>query len=261
MDKEKLNEIRRLLDRYYDGVSTREEELLLAQLFASTPDVPADMEADRQLFALARDMQAEMIHAIPAESDARILSALEEEIQATSPAANEAVATGAEVFRKKRKAGAWVAAVAAVACLAGIVLMTRPVQPEKQIIAANETNVADVTDVTEITDGADASDAAEVKAGDKKRSHCRGNSKHYAGRQVSTNQRAGSAQDTEDSQTSVSAVAAEPKVAEGYRVITDPREAEAILCAVITDMNSNIAFEQAKVAAVCDEIAIRVDNL
>lgn len=45
-----INHIKSLLEAYYDGSTTIEQEKLLCDFFASTTDIPAELEADRQLF-------------------------------------------------------------------------------------------------------------------------------------------------------------------------------------------------------------------
>jgi len=44
-----LNEIKKLLEKYYEGVSSLEEEQLLKDIFRYRP-VPAELEADKELF-------------------------------------------------------------------------------------------------------------------------------------------------------------------------------------------------------------------
>lgn len=45
-----LHEIRRLLDLYYDGSTTADEEASLTRYFLGHPDVPADLRTDRDMF-------------------------------------------------------------------------------------------------------------------------------------------------------------------------------------------------------------------
>lgn len=57
--KNELNEIRRLLDLYYEGQTTPEEERTLLRFFADAGDLPADLEPDRELFAALVDETAD----------------------------------------------------------------------------------------------------------------------------------------------------------------------------------------------------------
>lgn len=45
-----INHIKSLLEAYYDGTTTIEQEKLLCDFFASATNIPAELEADRQLF-------------------------------------------------------------------------------------------------------------------------------------------------------------------------------------------------------------------
>ena len=45
-----INEIKSLLEAYYDGTTTIEQEKLLCDFFATASNIPPELEADRQLF-------------------------------------------------------------------------------------------------------------------------------------------------------------------------------------------------------------------
>ena len=47
MDKDK---IKKLLERFFNGTTTREEETLLMQYFAQEENVPKEWEAEQQMF-------------------------------------------------------------------------------------------------------------------------------------------------------------------------------------------------------------------
>lgn len=48
--KYNIDEIKRLLNTYYDGNTSIEQEKLLCDFFATTTDIPAELETERQLF-------------------------------------------------------------------------------------------------------------------------------------------------------------------------------------------------------------------
>lgn len=50
MNNPDLQDIRRLLDNYYNGSATPREEAVLADFFASAHDLPADLETEARLF-------------------------------------------------------------------------------------------------------------------------------------------------------------------------------------------------------------------
>lgn len=48
--KYNIDEIKRLLNAYYDGNTSIEQEKLLCDFFATTTDIPAELESERQMF-------------------------------------------------------------------------------------------------------------------------------------------------------------------------------------------------------------------
>ncbi len=48
--KYSIDEIKRLLNAYYDGNTSIEQEKLLCDFFATTTDIPAELESERQMF-------------------------------------------------------------------------------------------------------------------------------------------------------------------------------------------------------------------
>lgn len=71
------NEIRRLLDLYYKGETSKEEEKFLYDFFRTANKLPEDLEADRRLFSAFGE---EPWHEIPLEEDKKILEAINNEI-------------------------------------------------------------------------------------------------------------------------------------------------------------------------------------
>lgn len=48
--KYNIDEIKRLLNTYYDGNTSIEQEKLLCDFFATTTDIPAELESEQQMF-------------------------------------------------------------------------------------------------------------------------------------------------------------------------------------------------------------------
>lgn len=93
------NEIKRLLDRYFDGETTLDEEQTLRRYFNSTTDIPADLRYAAPMFAYAAKKRMQ-----------------------TRPAVAEATLKRAP----RRRFGAIAAAMAAAACMAlGVVALYR----------------------------------------------------------------------------------------------------------------------------------------
>jgi len=74
MDIERINT---LLQRFYDGDSTPDEEQELETFFASATDLPKELEADRMLFA-SMSKTKDMDEDIPEGLEARLLSKVDE---------------------------------------------------------------------------------------------------------------------------------------------------------------------------------------
>lgn len=73
-----LKEIRKLLDKYYEGLTSLEDERLLKDFFASG-DVPDDLRADKELFLYAKTRSEEI--PVPENLNDRISSTLGHEMQ------------------------------------------------------------------------------------------------------------------------------------------------------------------------------------
>ena len=56
-----IDDIRVLLDRYYNGDSSPEDLAILTAYFTSCNDIPEDMEADRLLFLNINDAMPECV--------------------------------------------------------------------------------------------------------------------------------------------------------------------------------------------------------
>lgn len=67
--------IRKLLEKFYNAETTRAEELELTDFFSSAADLPADLEADRKVFAVMAEAQT--FAEAPADLDAKIMSAVD----------------------------------------------------------------------------------------------------------------------------------------------------------------------------------------
>lgn len=68
-----IDEIKRMLDRYYEGESTPSETALLKEFFQTAEEIPADMSVDAAVFrALAEADKAEV--EVPADLKERIVS-------------------------------------------------------------------------------------------------------------------------------------------------------------------------------------------
>lgn len=94
--KNDLQHIRKLLELYYEGETTQEQERQLGEYFETADEVPADMEADRELFAALKSLRipaglekqlSEAIDAKAADSRERHFSPLRRWVAAVSSVA------------------------------------------------------------------------------------------------------------------------------------------------------------------------------
>lgn len=246
MNTDTLNEIRNLLGRYYNGECTPAERSRLAGLLASAPDLPADLEPDRKLFGLLEGSAADSA-AMPPETESRITAALEAEMAAA---------------RKRpmplRRIMLRIASIAACMLLAVTVLWhydftktgsdphagnkahgTDRGMAEVKVPAVADTMIMPLPSMPD--EGALSGRQKPVK---------KGRMLAAGGKTVTVVPAEPAAAEDSD--------AAEPEVdewiAENYRVIDDPREADAIVGSVLAVMQSNLVFDEVKVASACSRM-------
>lgn len=247
MNTDTLNEIRNLLGRYYNGECTPAERSRLAGLLASAPDLPADLEPDRKLFGLLEGSAADSA-AMPPETESRITAALEAEMAAArkrpmplrrimlriaSIAACMLLAvtvlwyydftkTGSDPHAGKKAPGSDRPGMAEVKvpAVADTMIMPLPSMPDVNALSGRQKPVKKERMLAAVVKTATVVPAEPAAA--------------------------------EDSD------AAEPEVdewiAENYRVIDDPREADAIVGSVLAVMQSNLVFDEVKVASACSRM-------
>lgn len=68
-----INKIKRLLEAYYDGNTSIEQEKLLCDFFATSTDIPAELEPDRQIFATLHTTALTQID-IPTDLEQKLVS-------------------------------------------------------------------------------------------------------------------------------------------------------------------------------------------
>lgn len=85
--KENYEYIKELLEKFYNGESSREEEMKLTAFFASAVELPEDLEADRKVFAALSEAAA--FGEAPADLDAKIMAAIDASTEQQSLASAE----------------------------------------------------------------------------------------------------------------------------------------------------------------------------
>lgn len=78
-----IGQIRTMLDRYYLGETTLEEEMALGEYFAQATNVPEEMKADAALLAGMYELDREEMTSSCAQAEAMMPDGMEERLMAT----------------------------------------------------------------------------------------------------------------------------------------------------------------------------------
>lgn len=227
---EKENEIRRLLDGWYSASLSGEEESRLQELLLNSDELPADLVAERDLLSALHDAKTEETE-LPEEYSSRINSALEREISAT------------RIRSKMMRRRLWSSAAAVIlfAIGAGIAFHTgNDRTPQEQLARVNTPRIAKPKVENSVIAG---KPAAEKKiAGTDETSPVR------KPRKVN-GQHGGIATDGEE------------PLRGNYHVVTDEREAEAMLAAIFGRLESQIDIENERAAEIKGEYETEMNKL
>lgn len=253
MTNEQIIHIRELLDRFYRGETTPEEERNLETLLQTEEELPADLIAERHLFASLNPD-------IPEEISSRIDEALEAEM-----------AGARRVFgsRRDRWLFAGVAAVCLVLVALGINLIRSQqgseLQGGKMQLAEGVSN----------TDNENMAGVGSLPASDSlifapiaQNVESRGSSN--ASKSVKANKARPSAkmgngektelQEDAISQSEESRDEYYEYIASNYRVIDDPQEAEYLVSQLFASIESNLVIERSRVVDVYDNLQFELTN-
>lgn len=235
------NDIREILNRWYDGNTTPAEQQRLADFFATDRELPADLEMEREMFramAEAGEDYAEMPH----EVSERINAALEAEM--------------AEERGPQRKGFGWrrraMTACAAAACMAVVLTIPFLKSSDKAMVgdkpgmALSETPDAGPVSTDTMLFMTPEQPRAVAPAIEKE-------SRKLASAQKKASRHAVKRKPVEtysDDDMYLSAEEEERLVAANYHVVTDEREANAILGAVFVRLKSGMTEESYKISDV-----------
>lgn len=232
MDKIIENEIRTLLGRFYGGSTSPADERRLRGLLASATDLPADLEADRLLFAEV-GAAAEELPEMPADLDARVKGTLD-----------AVIARDRRVVWRRRLRRLAIGASGAAACLLCVVAAWRggqdtDIRPVAERVAAVAHEKAGSGRVSPpAVENAAPAIAATAVAGPSATRHTR---KAHTSRKA----------------TPAPVVSGgDPAVEANYRVIEDEREADLILSSIFGRMEGELALENSRI----EEIGIEYDT-
>ncbi|MDE7116193.1 MAG: hypothetical protein K2O56_07190 [Muribaculaceae bacterium] len=119
-----MNHIKDLLEKFYEGVSTPEEENILCEFFNSGNDIPDEMENDRRMFAILSDTAKYAVP--PVDLQDRIIQA----IDSSTANKNAARKNAARHSRFSWIAIATLASAAAVIALIVLTPFTTEITPD-----------------------------------------------------------------------------------------------------------------------------------
>lgn len=246
------NDIREILNRWYDGNTTPAEQQRLADFFATDRELPADLEMEREMFramAEAGEDYAEM----PVEVSERITAALEAEM------AGERV--------ERRKGFGWrrraMTACAAAACMAMILTIPFLKSNDKAMIgdkagmAVSETpdaRRASTDTMLFMTPELPRAVAPAVEKESRKLASAQKKASRHAVKRKPV-------ETDSDDDLYLSEEEEERLVAANYHVVTDEREAHAILSTVFVRLESGMTEENFKISDVRARYEMEVNDI
>lgn len=246
------NDIREILNRWYDGNTTLAEQQRLADFFATDRELPADLEMEREMFramAEAGEDYAEM----PLEVSRSINAALEVEMARE----REPQRTG---FGWRRRA---MTACAAAACMA--VVLTIPflksndkaMVGDKAGMAVSETPDVRPVSTDTILFMTPELPRAVVPAVEKE-SRKLASAKKKAPRKAVKHK---PVETDSDDDLYLSEEEEERLVAANYHVVTDEREADAILSTVFVRLESGMTEENFRISDVKSRYEMEMNDI
>lgn len=235
------NDIREILNRWYDGQSTPAEQQRLADFFATDRELPADLEMEREMFR-AMTEAGEDYAEMPLEVSRSINAALEVEM--------------AREREPQRKGFGWrrraMTACAAAACMAMVLTIPFLKSSDKAMVgdkagmAVSETpDVRPVSTDTMLfmTPEQPRAVAPAVEKESRKLASVHKKAQRHAVKHKPV-------ETDSDDDLYLSEEEEERLVAANYHVVTDEREANAILGAVFVRLKSGITEESYKISDV-----------
>lgn len=252
------NEIREILNRWYDGNTTPAEQQRLADFFATDRDLPADLEMEREMFramAEAGEEYAEM----PLEVSRSINAALDAEM--------------ARERGPQRKGFGWrrraMTACAAAACMAVVLTIPFLKSSDKAMVednaamalsetsdvrpASTDTMLLMTPELPQAVAPAVEKESRNLASAQKKASrHYKAPSHAVKNKPVETDS---------DDDLYLSAEEEERLVAANYHVVTDEREADAILSTVFVRLESGVTEENFRISDVRTRYEMEMNDI
>lgn len=252
MTMNEYNDIREILNRWYDGNTTPAEQQRLADFFATDRELPADLEMEREMFRAmteAGEDYAEMPHDV----SERINAAIEAEM--------------VEERGPQRKGFGWrrraMTACAAAACMAVVLTIPFLKSDDKAMVgdkpgmALSETPDAGPVSTDTMLFMTPEQPRAVAPAVEKE-------SRKLASAQKKSSRKAVKRKHVEtdgDDDLYLSEEEEERLVAANYHVVTDEREANAILSTVFVRLESGMTEENFRISDVRTRYEMEMNDI
>lgn len=246
------NDIREILNRWYDGQSTPAEQQRLADFFATDRELPADLEMEREMFR-AMTEAGEDYAEMPLEVSRSINAAIEAEM--------------AEERVERRKGFGWrrraMTACAAAACMAVVLTIPFLKSDDKAMVgdkpgmALSETPDAGPVSTDTMLFMTPEQPRAVAPAVEKE-------SRKLASAQKKASRHAVKRKPVEtdsDDDLYLSEEEEERLVAANYHVVTDEREANAILSTVFVRLESGMTEENFRISDVRTRYEMEMNDI
>lgn len=246
------NDIREILNRWYDGNTTLAEQQRLADFFATDRELPADLEMEREMFRAMAEA-GEDYAVMPVEVSERITAALDTEM------AGEGV--------ERRKGSGWrrraMTACAAAACLAVVLTMpflksgNKAMVGDKAGMAVRETpdaRRASTDTMLFMTPELPRAVAPEVEKESRKLASAQKKAPRKAVKHKPV-------ETDSDDDLYLSEEEEERLVAANYHVVTDEREADAILSTVFVRLESGMTEENFRISDVKSRYEMEMNDI
>lgn len=245
------NDIREILNRWYDGNTTPAEQQRLADFFATDRELPADLEMEREMFRAmteAGEDYAEMPHDV----SERINAAIEAEMAGERGPQRKG-------FGWRRRA---MTACAAAACMAVVLTIPFLKSSDKAMVgdkpgmALSETPDAGPISTDTMLFMTPEQPRAVAPAVEKE-------SRKLASAQKKSSRKAVKCKpvETDDDDLYLSEEEEERLVAANYHVVTDEREADAILSTVFVRLESGMTEENFKISDVRTRYEMEMNDI
>ncbi|MDE6007230.1 MAG: hypothetical protein K2G67_06730 [Muribaculaceae bacterium] len=260
MTQKRIKEIRELLERFYTGATLPEEERQLAEMLKEAEGLPTDLEADCRLFvSLSADM--------PDEVSERIERALDTEM-------------AKERRRFATRSRRWYIAGAAAVCFLILAIGVGLLLPERDstdqdrqmqyaLVKTNGKNVKVPTPELPECDSLIMNPIAQSVTRPAKSEKLPQRGEKIEQSAPRAERLSTTKPNISDREAPVVTMEASSEsypddpygyIASNYRIIDDPREAEALVGELIAIMESNLMIEQSRVIGVYDNLQLELTN-